>query len=124
MLRGLALGWLSYSMFDFALEKQAALPYAQTVAFATLIFAQLWHVFDARTFTTVFDKNPLSNKYLLGAVGLSALMSIAVIYLPFGNAVLGTEPLEPRHLVMVIAVAALPTFALSGLKAVFGIRYL
>jgi len=123
VLRGLALGGLSYALFDLALDNQA-LRYAQTLAFATLIFAQLWHVFDARTFTTVFDKNPFSNKYLLAAVGVSALLSIAVIYLPLGNAILGTEPLEARHLVMVIAIAALPTFALSGLKAVFGIRYL
>ena len=124
VLRGLTLGWLSYAMFDYALAQGAALRYAQTVAFATLIFAQLWHIFDARTFTTIFDKNPFTNKYLLGAVGVSALLSIAMIYLPFGNLVLGTEPLQIRHLVMVIALAALPTFALSGLKAVFGIRYL
>ena len=124
VLRGLTLGWLSYAMFDYALVQGAELRYAQTVAFATLIFAQLWHIFDARTFTTLFDKNPFTNKYLLGAVAVSALLSIAMIYLPFGNAVLGTEPLQIRHLIMVIALAALPTFILSGLKAVFSIRYL
>jgi len=123
VLRGLALGWLSYFMFDFALERGADLPYAETLAFATLIFAQLWHIFDARSLTTVFDKNPFSNKHLLAAVGLSALLSIGAIYLPFGNTVLGTEPLEARHLLMVIAIAALPTFVLSGLKAVFGFRF-
>ena len=124
VLRGLALGGLSYVMFDFALGKEASLSYAQTLAFATLIFAQLWHIFDARTFTTIFDKNPLSNRPLLWAVAASALLSVAVIYLPVGNAVLGTVPLDLRHLVMIIAIAALPTFALSAAKAVFGIRYL
>ena len=58
------------------------------------------------------------------AVGLSALLSIAVIYLPIGNTVFGTEPLQPRHLLMVITIAALPTFVLSGLKATFGIKLL
>jgi len=124
VLRGLALGGLSYFMFDFALGQGAPLPYAQTLAFTTLIFAQLWHIFDARTFTTVFEKNPFTNRQLLAAVGLSAALSIAVIYVPFGNAVLGTEPLEARHLVMVIGIAALPTFVLSAARAVFGIRYL
>ena len=124
VIRGLALGWLSYFMFDFALGRGATLAYAETLAFSTLIFAQLWHIFDARTFTTVFHKNPFTNKYLLLAVGLSALLSIAVIYLPFGNTVFGTEPLQALHLLMVIAIAALPTFVLSALKATFGIKFL
>ncbi len=124
VVRGLALGWLSYFMFDFALDRGTTLAYAETLAFSTLIFAQLWHIFDARTFTTVFHKNPFTNKYLLLAVGLSALLSIAVIYLPFGNTVFGTEPLQLRHLLMVMAIAALPTFVLSGLKATFGIKFL
>ena len=124
LLRGLALGWLSYFMFDFALDKGAPLAYAETLAFSTLIFSQLWHVFDARTFTTIFDKNPFGNKYLLLAVGVSALLSIAVIYLPLGNTVFGTTPLSGEHLLMVISIAALPTFVLSGLKATFGIKFL
>jgi len=124
MLRGLALGWLSYFMFDFALGRGATLAYAETLAFSTLIFSQLWHIFDARTFKTIYHRNPFTNKYLLIAVGLSALLSIAVIYLPIGNTVFGTEPLQLRHLLMVISIAALPTFVLSGLKAIFGIRFL
>ncbi len=124
VLRGLALGGLSYFMFDFALEKGWSLGYAETLAFSTLIFAQLWHVFDARTFTTVFERNPFTNKPLLAAVALSAALSLGAIYLPVGNLVLGTEPLELTHLIMVIGIAALPTFVLSGIRAIFGFRYL
>ena len=124
VIRGLALGGLSYFMFDFALDRGATLAYAETLAFSTLIFAQLWHIFDARTFTTIYHKNPFTNKYLLVAVGVSALLSIAVIYLPFGNTVFGTEPLQARHLLMVISISALPTFVLSALKATFGIKFL
>jgi Ca2+-transporting ATPase len=124
LLRGLALGWLSYFMFDFALDRGAELAYAETLAFSTLIFAQLWHVFDARTFTTIYHSNPFTNPYLLLAVAGSALLSIAVIYLPIGNSVFGTTALTPKHLLMVIAIAALPTFTLSAIKATFGIRVL
>ncbi|GMR05809.1 MAG: calcium-translocating P-type ATPase, SERCA-type [Gammaproteobacteria bacterium] len=124
IIRGLALGWLSYYMFAFALDNGTSVAYAETLAFGTLIFSQLWHIFDARTFTTLYQSNPFTNKYLLLAVGLSALLSVAVIYLPFGNLVFGTEPLQPLHLLMVITIAALPTFILSGLKAAFGIKFL
>jgi Ca2+-transporting ATPase len=111
-------------MFDFALDRGATLAYAETLAFSTLIFSQLWHIFDARTFATVYHRNPFTNKYLLLAVGLSALLSIAVIYLPVGNTVFGTEPLQPLHLLMVVSIAALPTFVLSAIKATFGIKFL
>jgi len=58
------------------------------------------------------------------AVAMSALFSIAVIYLPLGNTVFGTAPLALNQLLMVVAIAALPTFVLSGLKATFGFRFL
>ena len=124
LLRGLALGWLSYFMFDFALDRGANLAYAETLAFSTLVFSQLWHVFDARTFTTIYSTNPFTNRYLLLAVGVSAILSIGVIYLPVGNLVFGTVALSGKHLLMVMAIAALPTFVLSAIKATFGFRFL
>jgi Ca2+-transporting ATPase len=124
VIRGLALGWLSWFIFDRALDRGFELAYAETMAFATLIFAQLWHIFDARSFTTLYQKNPFNNRYLLLAVLGSGLLSIAVIYTPFGNLALGTVPLSMRHLFMVLFLAALPTFLLSAIKAVFRIPYL
>jgi P-type Ca2+ transporter type 2C len=124
VIRGLVLGWLSWYIFDRALDRGFDLGYAETMAFATLIFAQLWHIFDARSFSTIYQKNPFNNGYLLLAILTSALLSLAVIYTPFGNLALGTEPLSLRHLFMIIFIAALPTFALSGIKAIFRIKYL
>ena len=124
VLRGLALGWISYWLFDFALDRGRPLAYAETLAFTTLIFAQLWHIFDARTFATIYHSNPFSNRYLLIAVGVAALLSLGVVYTPVGNTVFGTAPLAAKHLLMVIAIAALPTFVLSALKATFKLKFL
>ena len=124
VLRGLVLGYLTWFMFDFALRRGFELAYAETVAFATLIFAQLWHIFDARTFATIYAKNPFENRALLLAVAGAAGLSLAAIYTPFGNLVMGTEPLTMRHLLMVVMISSLPTFLLSAAKAIFGIRYL
>ncbi len=41
---------------------------AQTLAFLTLVFGQLWHVFDARSTRTLFARNPFENYQLLLAV--------------------------------------------------------
>jgi Ca2+-transporting ATPase len=124
VLRGLVVGWLTYYIFDFALDRGYDLAYAQTEAFVLLIFAQVFHIFDARTTTTLFRRNPFGNKYLIWAVAGSILLSLAAVYSPFGSLVLGTVPLQGNHLLMVIMLAALPTFILSGIKEIFGLRWL
>ena len=124
VLRGLALGGLSYWLFQQALDAGNSLQYAQTMAFATLIFAQLWHVFDSRSSTTIFRKNPFGNRMLLAAVAFSAILSLLAIYTSPGNFVLGTESLELPHLAEVVAIASLPTLALSALKEIFRFDFL
>ena len=124
ILRGLSLGGLSYWLFQRVLSNGYSLQYAQTGAFAILIFAQLWHIFDSRSTTTLFRKDPFSNRMLLVSVAASAALSLLAIYTSAGNFVLGTEPLEGRHLLQIIAIAALPTLALSALKEIFQFKFL
>lgn len=116
VVRGLALGGMSYLAFSWALQAGYGSAYAQTMAFMMLIFAQLWHLFDSRTFTSLFRKNPFTNTKLLGAVALSATLSLSVIYSGIGQVIFGTEALSGTHLIVVILVSALPTIVLSGLK--------
>ncbi|MDX1795516.1 MAG: cation-translocating P-type ATPase, partial [Hydrogenovibrio sp.] len=85
VMRGLVMGGLTFWMFEYALSLGKDLAYAQTLAFATLIFGQLFHVFDARTFTTLYRRNPFGNHALLVAVFGSGILSVLMIYLPFGN---------------------------------------
>ena len=124
ILRGLALGGIAFWLFDFALDRGASLEYAQTLAFMTLVFGQLFHIFDARTFTTIFRRNPFENIYLLYAIFTAATLSLIMVYTPFGHLALGTESITLRHLIMVIAIAALPTLILSGLKEAFKIKWI
>jgi Ca2+-transporting ATPase len=61
---------------------------------------------------------------LLAAVAFSAIMSLLAIYTPPGHLVLGTESLDLKHLIEIIALAALPTLGLSAVKEIFGFRFL
>ncbi|MBS7530325.1 calcium-translocating P-type ATPase, SERCA-type [Hazenella sp. IB182353] len=76
----LAAFWITYS------EAPHDLVRAQTVAFATLVFAQLIYVFDCRSVGTIFHRNPFSNVPLVLAVISSAALLIGVMYY---------EPLQP-----------------------------
>jgi Ca2+-transporting ATPase len=116
IIRGLVMGALTYGVFKFTIDQDYAVEYAQTLAFMTLIFGQLFHIFDARTFTTLYQRNPFSNTALLWAVAGSGALSVSMVYWPWGQLVLGTTAVELSHLLIVVGLSALPTFILSGLK--------
>ncbi|MHC9235645.1 cation-translocating P-type ATPase [Pseudooceanicola sp. 502str34] len=124
VIRGLAVGGISYYVFQRGLALDGGPALAQTMAFVTIMFAQLWHIFDARTTSTLFRKSPFGNPRLLMAVGLSLLLSALAVYSGFGHYVLGTQSLPGHILLGCACIAALPTFLLSGLKEVFGLRFL
>ncbi|PSW12684.1 ATPase [Photobacterium rosenbergii] len=123
IIRGLAQGGMSFLAFNWAMNAGLSANYAQTMAFAMLVFCQLWHIFDSRTFSTLFRKNPFTNKSLLGAVALSASLSLGVIYTGVGQFIFSTEGLSAGHLITVFLAASLPTLVLSGLKEVTKIKF-
>nr|WP_144920227.1 cation-translocating P-type ATPase [Paenibacillus bovis] len=90
------------------------LEYAQTIAFATLVLAQLIHVFDCRSEISVFSRNPFGNKYLVWAVISSAALMVAVIYVPFLQPIFHTLPIALNDWLLIVGMSALPTFLLAG----------
>ena len=56
---------------------------ARTLAFTTLVFFQLFNVFNARSDVQSAFRGPFSNRWIWAAVGLSVLLQVAVIYVPF-----------------------------------------
>lgn len=90
------------------------LAYAQTVAFATLVLTQLILVFDCRSETSIFARNPFGNKYLVGAVLSSLLPMFAVIYYEPLQLIFHTVSITPRDWLLIIGMASIPTFLLAG----------
>lgn len=90
------------------------LAYAQTVAFATLVFTQLILVFDCRSEKSIFSRNPFGNKYLVGAVLSSLLPMFAVIYYEPFQLIFHTVSITARDWLLIIGMASIPTFLLAG----------
>lgn len=79
---------------------------ATTMAFATLGFIQLFHSFNARTIEdSVFRLGPFSNPWLLGSFVVSAVLQLAVIFLPFLNGLFRVVPLTAVQWLTVLAIA-------------------
>ncbi|WP_137597752.1 cation-translocating P-type ATPase [Paucilactobacillus kaifaensis] len=119
LIRGFVMGFAVFIAFYWAAKAGMQPNEAQTVAFLTLVFGQLWHVFDARSSRTLFRRNPFSNPYLIATVLFAGISSLTITVLPFFNTLMGTSPLSWEVYLIVIFLPALPTFVLSGLKEVF-----
>ncbi|MBB6443779.1 Ca2+-transporting ATPase [Bacillus benzoevorans] len=113
--RGFLIGIVTLLAFMIAYQQNPShLEYAQTVAFATLVLAQLIHVFDCRSEKSILARNPFGNKYLVGSVILSQLMVLAVIYYPPLQPIFHTVPIKAFDWLVITGLAAIPTFLLAG----------
>lgn len=113
--RGFLIGAMTLLAFIIAYNQHPnELKYAQTVAFATLVLAQLIHVFDCRSEHSVFHRNPFGNMYLVGAVIISILLMLVVIYYPPLQPIFSTMPIQARDWLLVVGLSSIPTFLLVG----------
>ncbi|WNS77112.1 calcium-translocating P-type ATPase, SERCA-type [Bacillus sp. DTU_2020_1000418_1_SI_GHA_SEK_038] len=113
--RGFLIGIVTLIAFIIVYNKNPEdLAYAQTIAFSTLVMAQLIHVFDCRSEKSVFARNPFGNKYLVWAVISSLALLFVVIYYPPLQPIFHTVPVEMKDWFMITGLAALPTFLLAG----------
>ena len=79
---------------------------ARTAAFTTLVFAQLFNCFNARSDQASAFRGMFTNAWLWGAIALSALLQLAVVHLGVLNAAFGTVPLDAGQWLASIALAS------------------
>lgn len=117
LTRGLMIGIVSLIAFITVYDQQADnLQYARTVAFTTLVLAQLIHVFDCRSERGIFSRNPFSNLYLVGAVFSSLFLLLLVIYTESLQPIFHTMPLHVMDWMFVLALSAIPTILFGVTK--------
>jgi Ca2+-transporting ATPase len=99
------------------LEGEMRVEYAQTMAFATLVIAQLFHSFDCRSMRrSVFSKGFFTNPSLLLAFGGSFILQMLVMYLPPLRAFFQIGRLETLDLAIAAALALSPVLATEIIK--------
>lgn len=112
--RGILIGLVSLIAFILAFQNNIEqLTYARTMAFATLVMAQLIHVYDCRNERSIFDRNPLQNKFLNIAVLSSTLLLLCVIYIEALQPIFQTTALHLMDWLAVIALSLFPSVFFS-----------
>ena len=91
---------------------------ARTMAFTTLVFAQLFNTFNARSDRVSAFHHMFTNRWLWGAIALSVVLQIAVVQLPFLNDAFSTMPLPATDWVLCVALASVVLWADEAKKLV------
>ncbi len=85
---------------------------AETMAFVTLSLAELIRAFTVRSERlSIFQLGFFTNKYLIGAVGLSLVLLLAVVFVPFLKPIFNTHPQNLREWQVVVGLALIPAVA-------------
>ncbi|WP_068774554.1 calcium-translocating P-type ATPase, SERCA-type [Paenibacillus sp. FJAT-26967] len=115
--RGFLIGICTLGAFWLVLRQNPGdaehLVKAQSVAFATLVMAQLIHVFDCRSSRSIFHRNPFQNKYLVLAVLSSLVLMLGVMYIEQLQPIFKTVPLSLQEWIIVLIAAGIPTFLMG-----------
>jgi Ca2+-transporting ATPase len=113
--QGIMVGALTLAAFVFG--SQRSLEAGRTMAFTVLALSQLVHAFNVRSNRqSVFKVGLLSNRYLLGAVALSALLVFAVLEVPLLASVFKVTALGAAEWRMVGMLSLAPVVVVEAVK--------
>jgi Ca2+-transporting ATPase len=91
----------------------------QTMTFTVLCFSQMGHVMAIRSQSvSLFKMNLFSNKKILGALLLTLVLQLSIIYTPFGNSILSTQALTFKELMLTLLVSIIVFVAVEIEKIV------
>ena len=98
------------------------LRYAQTMAFTTLMLAQLFNVFNARSDERSAFADLFANRWVWGAIGLSFALQLLVLYVPALQQAFGTVGLTAGDWLRCLAAASSVLWLREASKLVTRLR--
>jgi Ca2+-transporting ATPase len=123
-LEGILIGGFTLLAFDIGWKFHGDLQQGRTMAFVTLSFLELVHVFNFRSIKeTIFKPGMAPNQFLIGAIAISALLQLVVMVIPFLRTIFSLTALDPIHWLYVsgLSLAIIPVVELW--KATYLKRY-
>lgn len=103
---GVVLAAGTLGVFWWTWRQTGDLDLARTAAMTQMVFFQFFHVFNCRSLDrSIFQVPPLSNRFLFVSMVAALGAHLAVLYLPFFQAVFRTEPLSLELWGLIVLVA-------------------
>ena len=90
-------------------KQEVKVEIGQTMAFVTLAFSELVHVFNIRNNKkSIFKTHPFNNKILLGAIGASAALMLIILFVPALRHIFSIPVLPMNKIFELIILILLP----------------
>ena len=90
-------------------KQEVKVEIGQTMAFVTLAFSELVHVFNIRNNKkSIFKTHPFNNKILLGAIGASAALMLIILFVPTLRHIFSIPILPMNKIFELIVLILLP----------------
>ena len=79
---------------------------ARTMAFTTVVLAQIFNAFNSRSDRVSAFVRPFDNRLLWAAAALTVLLQIAVVHLPPLNRAFDTDPLDAQQWLICVVLSS------------------
>ena len=104
-------------LYLLSLQAGQELGYARTMAFVGLGFFTVYNAYCSRSLDeSIFKIDPRGNKTLILGIACSIISILAVVYIPFMQAIFHTRPLTGESWAMVLGVGLLVVLAAEVMK--------
>jgi len=116
LYQGIMIGSIPLAAFIIGL-RDGGEPLGQTMAFATLMFAQLMHVRNLHSNTRFsLAISPLRNKPLIGAIMASIGLALMVLLIPPVSNAFRLTVMDTRHWILVVLMSFIPIIIVDLFK--------
>jgi Ca2+-transporting ATPase len=116
MYQGIMIGAIPLAAFIIGLREQGVV-LGQTMAFATLMFAQLAHVRNLHSNTrSSLAISPLKNIPLIVAIGISGALALIVLLIPTIRDAFSLTALDSKHWLAVALMSLIPILVVDIFK--------
>ncbi|MFW9831660.1 MAG: cation-translocating P-type ATPase, partial [Candidatus Thorarchaeota archaeon] len=115
---GITIALITLGIFAFEMTRLTSPPFnwsivtawrrAATLAFTTLVIAQMVHALNSRSgYLSLFQVGFLRNRLLLLAISVSVILQLAIIYVPPLSLIFSTSPLFLQDWIIIILLSGL-----------------
>jgi len=110
-------GLAAFLSFFLFLKLTGDLDKTRTIVFVLMCVDSLIFVFSVRSFRqTIFRKDTFSNRYLIGAVAISAILLVGAIYLPLFQKLLTTQSLALTEWLIIFGISLIEILLIEFFK--------
>jgi magnesium-transporting ATPase (P-type) len=97
----------SFGMFEWQLALGRSVEVARTCSVNVFVFGEIFYLFNCRSLRqSMFRIGLLSNRWVLGGVGLMVLLQLLFTYLPVMNIAFGSRPIGIQDWGVIIGAAS------------------